>query len=338
MGLRFRKSIGLGHGFRINISKSGVGYSWGTRGFRITKMSTGRIRKTYSLYGTGISYVEEYDPRKKNAQTMASVDPTLDILSANIENFQPVEHTDIIKRITSILRWNMFCTVLLWFVAVGVVIPEFLILPTIGLIGKVLLRTIGDIELDYHFDDESEIEYNDRLNAWLSLNDCRKLWQIIAQRFNMNRKANAGSGRTVTRESIKIRKRPPFYIESNLDIITLKLKRETLFFLPDKLIIEKKTKAGAISYSDVQISVRPVEFVEYQRVPKDAAILGYTWKYVNKNGSRDRRYSNNYQLPVCQYGKIIITSPQGLNVELQCSNYLIAKDFAERIKNYTNEV
>lgn len=73
-------------------------------------------------------------------------------------------------------------------------------------------------------------------------------------------------------------------------------------------------------------------------MPKDAAILGYTWKYVNKNGSRDRRYSNNYQLPVCQYGKIIITSPQGLNVELQCSNYLIAKDFAERIKNYTNEV
>ena len=114
MGLRFRKSIGLGHGFRINISKSGVGYSWGTRGFRITKTSTGRIRKTYSLYGTGISYVEEYDPRKKNAHTIASVDPTLDILSANIENFQPVEHTDIIKRITSILRWNMFCTVLLW--------------------------------------------------------------------------------------------------------------------------------------------------------------------------------------------------------------------------------
>lgn len=134
----------------------------------------------------------------------------------------------------------MFCTVLLCFIAVGVVIPELLILPAIGLIGKVLLRTIGDIELDYHFNDESETEYSNRLNAWLSLNDCRKLWQIIAQRFNMNSKANAGSGRTVTRESVKIRKRIPFYIESNLDIITLKPKRETLIFLPDKLIIAKK--------------------------------------------------------------------------------------------------
>ena len=327
MGLRFRKSIGLGHGFRINISKSGVGYSWGVRGFRVTKTSTGRIRKTYSLYGTGISYVEEYDPRKKNAQTITSVAPTLDILSADIENFQSAEHTDIIKRITSLLRWNMFCTILLWFVIVGIVIPEILILPAIGLVGKVLLRTLGDIELDYHFDDESEIEYNDRLNAWLSLNDCRKLWQVTAQRFNRNKKANSGAGRTVAKEQIKIKKRTPFYIESNLDIITLKLKRETLIFLPDKLIIAKKTKAGAISYSDIQISVGATKFVESQRVPKDAIVLGYTWKYVNKNGSRDRRYSNNYQLPICQYGQIKITSLQGLNVELQCSNYSIATIF-----------
>lgn len=29
MGWRFRKSINLGLGFRINLSKSGIGYSWG---------------------------------------------------------------------------------------------------------------------------------------------------------------------------------------------------------------------------------------------------------------------------------------------------------------------
>ena len=282
--------------------------------------------------------MEEYDPRKKNAQTTTTVDQTLDVLSADIDNFQSAEYTDIINRITNILRWNMLCTVLMWFILAGVVFPALLILPVIGLVGKVLLRTIGDIELDYHFNDESKTEYNERLNAWFILNDCRKLWQIIAQRFNVNRKVNAGSGRTVSRECIKIRKRSPFYIETNLDIITLKLKRETLIFLPDMLIVAKKTKVGAISYSDVQISVRPVEFVEYQRVPKDADILGYTWKYVNKNGSRDRRYSNNYQLPVCQYGKVLITSSQGLNVELQCSSYLLASKFKEAIKSYTKEV
>ena len=52
MGFRYRKSINLGGGFRINLSKSGVGYSWGVKGFRVTKTASGRTRKTYSIPGT----------------------------------------------------------------------------------------------------------------------------------------------------------------------------------------------------------------------------------------------------------------------------------------------
>ena len=55
MGFRYRKSINLGGGFRINLSKSGVGYSWGTKGYRITKTASGKTRSTYSIPGTGIS-------------------------------------------------------------------------------------------------------------------------------------------------------------------------------------------------------------------------------------------------------------------------------------------
>jgi len=58
MGWKYRKSINLGGGFRINLSKSGVGYSWGVPGYRITKTVNGATRKTYSIPGTGISYSE----------------------------------------------------------------------------------------------------------------------------------------------------------------------------------------------------------------------------------------------------------------------------------------
>ena len=37
MGFSFRKSVNLGNGFRLNFSKSGVGYSWGMKGLRFTK-------------------------------------------------------------------------------------------------------------------------------------------------------------------------------------------------------------------------------------------------------------------------------------------------------------
>ena len=59
MGLRFRKSINLGGGFRINISKSGIGYSWGVKGARITKTAKGNVRGTVGIPGTGIYYSEE---------------------------------------------------------------------------------------------------------------------------------------------------------------------------------------------------------------------------------------------------------------------------------------
>ena len=59
MGLRFRKTIDLGNGARINISKSGIGYSFGGRGFRVTRTARGTDRVTLSIPGTGLSYVSE---------------------------------------------------------------------------------------------------------------------------------------------------------------------------------------------------------------------------------------------------------------------------------------
>lgn len=69
MGLRFRKSINLGGGAKINFSKSGVGYSIGTKGARITKKANGGSKTTLSVPGTGISYVKESKDKRKAFNT-----------------------------------------------------------------------------------------------------------------------------------------------------------------------------------------------------------------------------------------------------------------------------
>ena len=73
MGFRFRKSVNLGP-LRINLSKSGVGYSVGTKGFRVTKKATGGVRTTASIPGTGVSYVTETSG-KKTASATAATEP-----------------------------------------------------------------------------------------------------------------------------------------------------------------------------------------------------------------------------------------------------------------------
>ena len=76
MGFRFRKSINLGGGFRINFSKSGVGYSFGGKGFRITKTAKGTTRKTVSIPGTGISHVQETKSSGKKYKDSVTPVPT----------------------------------------------------------------------------------------------------------------------------------------------------------------------------------------------------------------------------------------------------------------------
>ena len=60
MGIRFRKSFSIGP-LRINLSKSGIGFSLGVKGFRVSRSAKGKNTATVSLPGTGISYVQNLD-------------------------------------------------------------------------------------------------------------------------------------------------------------------------------------------------------------------------------------------------------------------------------------
>lgn len=57
MGLRFRKSFGSGP-FRVNLSKSGVSYSIGTKGASVTKKANGGIRT--SVGTSGMYYTKDF--------------------------------------------------------------------------------------------------------------------------------------------------------------------------------------------------------------------------------------------------------------------------------------
>lgn len=65
MGFNFRKSFRIGKFLRINLSKSGVGWSVGRKGIRYTHSATGQKRATLSLPGTGLSYTIPLGKSKK---------------------------------------------------------------------------------------------------------------------------------------------------------------------------------------------------------------------------------------------------------------------------------
>ena len=55
---------------------------------------------------------------------------------------------------------------------------------------------------------------------------------------------------------------------------------------------------------------------------------------VNKDGSRDKRYKDNYRIPILRYGQIHLKTDQGLNEVYMVSNADALLEFASIFDDY----
>jgi hypothetical protein len=73
-------------------------------------------------------------------------------------------------------------------------------------------------------------------------------------------------------------------------------------------------------------------------VPNDSPQVGTTWRFVNKGGGPDRRFNNNRQLPILQYGLLAIHSNSGLNELFQCSAPEAPTRFAVEVSSFARNL
>lgn len=99
MGLRFRKSINLGHGFRINLSKKGVGVSGGIKGARCSINSSGRMTRSIGIPGSGLYYVKTKKIGAKTNHTKIDNSSSLNSSSVSPQNNNHNERTSIFKKL-----------------------------------------------------------------------------------------------------------------------------------------------------------------------------------------------------------------------------------------------
>ncbi|MER1958841.1 MAG: DUF4236 domain-containing protein [Solibacillus sp.] len=101
MGFRFRKSIKVAPGVKINLGKKGASVTVGNKYARTT-IGKGRRTNSVSLPGTGISYSTQTTQRKKRPQRVAyeSTNNTVANVSQSIQEVE--KHTAYINMITSV--------------------------------------------------------------------------------------------------------------------------------------------------------------------------------------------------------------------------------------------
>ena len=93
MGLRFRKSISLFPGVRLNFSKSGMSVSSGVPGFRKTINTKGQVTTTVGIPGTGLYYVDTKNAGNnqvsRNRNTITQ--PTIEQQQSTTPYIPPIE-------------------------------------------------------------------------------------------------------------------------------------------------------------------------------------------------------------------------------------------------------
>lgn len=70
MGLRFRRSVKICKGVKVNFGKTGASLTVGTKGVHKTFHTSGRVTTTVGLPGTGLYWTETSNPNKRSNQTV----------------------------------------------------------------------------------------------------------------------------------------------------------------------------------------------------------------------------------------------------------------------------
>jgi hypothetical protein len=91
-----------------------------------------------------------------------------------------------------------------------------------------------------------------------------------------------------------------------------------------------------IDVRELEVKFSQMSFIEEEGVPGDSDVIGETWKKTNKDGSRDRRFTNNYQIPIAKYAEIEFRSASGLYEVYQFSNFAAGLAFNQSLIEYQN--
>jgi hypothetical protein len=359
MPFYIRKSVSAGP-FRFNLSKSGLGVSVGVKGLRF---GTGP-RGHYVHAGRGGLYYRSTIPGSGRSRSQGGlVTPTvhqqapqtskyaergvemLRVSSADVLGMEDSRFSEILDELNA-KQTSTSMEVALGITGAAIAAIALLVAGAAGfivggifgvgawLLGKWLDSFQRSGVLMYNLEPEAREAYEAMTSAYDEIQSCKGKWHIDAGGtvYDIHTwKRNAGAGRIIDPRPTTFTYALPRVVKSNITPPAIQCGKETLYFLPDFLLVVHDQKVGAVAYDRLSIRWQDSNFIEEGTVPSDTEILYHTWKHPNKNGGPDRRFRDNYQIPVCRYEAIHFTSETGLNELLQVSRSGVAAPFASAI-------
>lgn len=359
MGLRFRQSFTLFPGVRLNIGKKGISASFGVPGATLNLSKRG-LRATVGLPGSGLSYSADLakfgsgdagqqpqylHPEQANYY-MPQDDGLRPITSAGVEyltSYSLIPLRDLIMKARE--QRLEICADLLQARELATSQRDELrrrenslfrrfYKKKIAALIEALPVTLAEVERLEAWEEQTHIKiqfdagnyprhtYAQLEKYFADMAKSTRIWDVTADRATNQFVERTTATRTIDRTPVK------FDFSYN-DL--LKFEGQAMRFTnangndillyPGMALIPGRSGAFAlIDFRDLEINGYLTPFQESEAVPSDSEVIGYTWAKCNKDGSPDRRFNGNYQIPIVRYGHLTFTSEYGLNEEFMLTN------------------
>jgi hypothetical protein len=374
MAWSYRKRIKIVPGIHLNLSKKGISTTIGVRGVNLNLGNNG-IYANMGIPGTGIYSRRKISSKKPIASNSFSNSPMApdnspfiklddNIFSADIHEITSSgmqgikeailtvqnQKTDLIYDLEKVkkeckrlkLKLNVS-----YFLLYGFLLKEKTqqtkqdISSQHDVIEK--LEELIDscfVDLNVDIDQDINSKYENLIHTFDKLSGSNKIWDVIREEFHDRRVTRSAASRSVTRREISFGRKHLIDIQCETEPLYLRnANGGDLYIYPNFIVMFSSQKEFAVvGLNEIILHHSDIRFVEEERVPHDTKVIDRTWAKVNKNGTPDRRFKGNYEIPIVRYGRLMLSTQTGMREEYQFSSYEASAEFAKAFQAYQNEL
>lgn len=193
------------------------------------------------------------------------------------------------------------------------------------------------------FDVENELSdvekqiYADLCESFQTFCSCNKIWKIHSTSRNTELKSSANTTVQRTPTILITGIFDHLFVPNGVPTFPLSDGR-SVYFYPQFVVVGKTiSDFDVVLIEDVSLVYKPTRFIEDGIRPMDAKQVSTTYKYINKNGEPDRRYSYNPALPVFLYGEVML-QPYGETFQVSNNEAAVQLGLAfKKWKSYNAE-
>lgn len=364
MAWSFRRRIKIIPGVHLNFSKSGITTSVGVKGASMTFGKSGSYLNT-SVPILGIYNRQKLSgpdtnstPKIHNPQQIRELSDNIfsaEIQEITSQNMQGVKEaiilahqqrkelkTDLLK-IQATLSTSKLKLTLSYILLYGLIKKRKAenIKIDIQAQKEAIEQTKEQIEncfvkLDIDFDPEIKKKYNKLVDSFKNLTTSHKIWDVTSAHYQDRVATRSLASTIVKKKDVHFAFKSLPDIKSDYQALYFQnANGADLYFYPSFIVMySSKTSFALIGLDEIELNQSYVRFTETGTVPRDSKIIDRTWAKVNKNGTPDKRFKENYQIPVVRYGEISLRTSTGLNEEYEFSNYEFTEDFGRAFIEY----